>query len=152
MWIMSELAVTTLTFCTALDFLQLCYSTRVMLLQNLSYRFRSFMVIIMNSWIVTVYPSAPWEPVCSMCHSFLSSFVYSGLDSLWATRRVFQEKQRTLTQPVHLVNDPNFSGVQVSHLLLFLCTCYFGHFMFFILYICFLLLVFVLGLHSFNFG
>ena len=39
---------------------------------------------------------------------FLSSFVYPGLDVLWANRRMFLEKQRTLTQPVHLVHAPSF--------------------------------------------
>ena len=27
-------------------------------------------VVIINSWIVTVYPSAPWEPTCSTYHNF----------------------------------------------------------------------------------
>ena len=31
---------------------------------------RSFMVVIMNSCIVTVYPSAAWKLLCSTCHSF----------------------------------------------------------------------------------
>ena len=52
--------------------------------------------------------SAPWKLICSMCHSFPLSFVYPGLDFLWATRRVFLEKQRTLTIPVHLVHAPSF--------------------------------------------
>ena len=28
------------------------------------------MVVVMNTWIVTAYPSAPWKRVCSTCHSF----------------------------------------------------------------------------------
>ena len=27
--------------------------------------------------------SAPWEPICSTCHSFSYSFVFPGLDFLW---------------------------------------------------------------------
>ena len=39
-----------------------------MLLQNWSHHYRSFMVVIMNLWIVTVYTSAPWKVICSTCH------------------------------------------------------------------------------------
>ena len=39
---------------------------------------------------------------------FLSSFVYPGLDLLWATRRVFREQQKTFTLPVHPVHAHGF--------------------------------------------
>ena len=29
-----------------------------------------FYVVIINSWILTVHPSAPWKLICSTCHSF----------------------------------------------------------------------------------
>ena len=60
-------------------FLQLGFLNRVMLLHHWSYHYRNFMVLIMNSWIVTVYSSAPWKLICSTCHSFFS-FDYPGLD------------------------------------------------------------------------
>ena len=41
-----------------------------MLLQNWSHHYRSFMTVIMHSWIVTVYPCAPWKLICSTYHSF----------------------------------------------------------------------------------
>ena len=53
---------------------------------------------------------------------FLSSFVYPGLDILWATRRVFLEKQETLTLLVHLFHAPSFKW-SPSELLI--CFCYF---------------------------
>ena len=89
-------------------FLTIRLLEQVMLLQDWSPHYRRFMVVIMNSWIVTMCPSAPWKPICSTCHNFLSSFVYPGLVCLWATRRVFLEKQRTLTLPVQLVHAPSF--------------------------------------------
>ena len=55
----------------------------------------------------------------STCHSL--PHLYPGLDFLWATRRVFVEKQTTLTLPGHLVHASFFSGVRVAHLLLLLC-------------------------------
>ena len=73
---------------------------------------------------------------------------------LWATWQVFQEKQRMLTLPVHLVHAP--SGVRVAHLLLLLCTYYLHYFMFFTVYVCFPCRVFDTGLCSsdlsYNFG
>ena len=82
---------------------------------------------------------------------FLASFVYPGLDLLWATRRVFLEKQRTLILPLHLVMHPVFSGIRVAHLILLLCMYDFGYFKFFVLYVCFPCLVFVPALHSFDY-
>ena len=67
------------------------------------------MVVIMNSWIVTMYPSAPWKLICSTCHSFPFLFRLPRTWLLWATRRVFLEKQRTLTLPMHLVHVPSFN-------------------------------------------
>ena len=87
-----------------------------------------FIYILINSWIVTVYPSAPWKLICSLFHRFLSSLVYHELDFLWATRRVFLETQRMFKLPVHLVHAPSFSGVRVALLLLspcmYYCFCY----------------------------
>ena len=72
---------------------------------------------------------------------FIVSFPISSTpDFLWATRRVFLEKQRTL--PVHLVHAPSFLLVQFSS---------FSYFMFFVVFVCFLCQVFVPGLHSFDF-
>ena len=44
-----------------------------------------------------------------------------------------------------------FSGVRVAHLLLLLCMYDFSYFMFFVVYVCFPCLVFVPGLHSFDY-
>ena len=46
---------------------------------------------------------------------------------------------------------PVFSRVRAVHLLLILCICYFGYFMFFDVCVLFRCLVFVPGLHSFDF-
>ena len=66
LYVMQKLAITTQTFCIVLDFLQLGFCNKVMLLQDLSHHYRSFM----NWWIVTVYPSALWKLICSTCHGF----------------------------------------------------------------------------------
>ena len=42
-------------------------------------------------------------------------------------------------------------GVRVAHLLLLLCTCDINTFMFFVVYVCFPSLVFVPGLHPFDY-
>ena len=68
-----------------------------MLLQIWSHHYRRFMGVIINSWIITEYPSAPWEPICSTYYSFPSSFVYPGSEFLWATRRAFVEKRERLS-------------------------------------------------------
>ena len=55
-------------------------------------------------------------------------YVVLGEDSsnfLWATRRVFLEKLRTLTLPVHLFHAPSISEVWVSHSHQLLCMYYF---------------------------
>ena len=65
-----------------LDLLQLCFWNKVMLLQNWTHHYKSFMVVIVKLWIVTVYPSASWEPICSPWHSFLFFFVYPGINIL----------------------------------------------------------------------
>ena len=89
-YIMPELAETTTTFCTALDSLQLGFWNRAMLLQDCSHHHRSFMVVIMNSWIGTVYPSAPWKLydfsyfmlfVVHVCFPCLVFVHYNGLHS-----------------------------------------------------------------------
>ena len=68
-YVMPELAVIMQTFCITLDLLQLGCWNRVMLLQNWSYMYhcRGFMVVIINLWTITVYPSAPWDLVCATC-------------------------------------------------------------------------------------
>ena len=82
---------------------------------------------------------------------FLSSFVYLGLDFLWATSRVFLEKQRTLTLPVYLTHAPSFLFESELHLLLKLCMYYFNYYLFFVVSVCFPCLVFVPGLYSSDF-
>lgn len=44
-----------------------------------------------------------------------------------------------------------FGGVRVAYLHLFLCTCSFGYFTFFVLCVYFSCLVFIFGLYSFDF-
>ena len=68
-YVMPELAAITQTFCVVLEFLQFDFWNTVILLQDWSYHCRSFMDVIMNSWIVMVYLSAPWKLICSTCHS-----------------------------------------------------------------------------------
>ena len=47
----------------------------------------------MNSWIVTVYPSSPREPICSTCHSFLFLFRLPQTCLFSVIRRMFLEKK-----------------------------------------------------------
>ena len=75
----------------------------------------------MNSLIVMVYLFAPWKLIYWSCQcSFLPSTT-TNLTFLWATQRVFLEKQRTLSLQVHLVHAP--SVLVESELLI--CFCYF---------------------------
>ena len=88
--------------------------------------------------------------IYSTGHSFPFLVCLPGLHFLWATRRMFLKKQRTLAQPVHLVHAPSFfSGIQAAHLLLLLYMYDLSYFVFFIMYIYFSCLVFVPGLHFF---
>ena len=96
------------------------------------------MVVIMNSWIVTVYPSAPWEPTCSMCHRLEISMV----NSTYVSRKA---------DDAYAVGAPDpcsqfFGSARVVHLLLFSVRV-----MFFVVCVCFLFLVFILGLYPFDF-
>ena len=129
-YVMPELAETTQTFFIALEFLQIGFWNRVMTLQDWCHHYRSFMVVIKNSWIVTVYPSAPWKLIGQRVVVYLSSFVYHGLDFLWATRQMFLEKQRTLTLPLNLFHAHSFNGVWVAHLLLVLWMYDFSYFVY----------------------
>ena len=111
--------------------MQLCLWNRAMQLQDRSHHYRSFMVVITNSWIVTEYQSAPWERISSTCHSitevimntsgpwelicsqshyFHSLFRQPRTWILWATWRVFLEKQRMLIFPVHLDHASDLSS------------------------------------------
>ncbi len=72
-----------------------------------------------------VWPSQKWDMTCFLCHSFPSSF-NTGHDIIWSTRRVFHEKQRTLTLPVHLVHTPSFWwSPGRSFIFSFLCVLFF---------------------------
>ena len=59
-----------------------------------------YKIVVMNLWIVTVYPSAPWKLICTTWHSFPFIFRLPALDVLRATRCVFLEMQRTHILPV----------------------------------------------------
>ena len=115
-YVMPLLAVTTHTFSIVLDFWQLGIWNRVLLLQDWSHYYRSFIVVIMSSWIVTVYASASWKLICLTCHIFPILCRYSidtqeKLIFLWMnnfTRRVFLEKLGTPAPPVHLDHNPCF--------------------------------------------
>ena len=86
------------------------------------------MVVIKNVWIVKVYPSTSWEPICSTCHIFLFFFVYPGSDILWATRRVFLKKNKgRLSYRCTWSMFPVFSGVLLVRLLLLRCRYSFGY-------------------------
>ena len=64
-YVMPEITVTIQTFCNTVDFLQLGFWNRVMLLQDWSNHCRSLMANIMSAWIIMVYPSATWKQVLS---------------------------------------------------------------------------------------
>ena len=91
-----------------------------------------------------VYPSAPYERICTTFHSFFSSFVYPGLDFLLATQWVFQEKQRTFTLPLYLVYVLGSSGPSCFNT--FMICMYFLWFVCFwcVCLFCFVLFCFVL--------
>ena len=110
-------AVTTRTFCIALDFLQSRFWNGVMLLQDWSYHYRSFTIVTTNSWIVTVYRTAPWNLICSPCHGFPFPFFF--LPSIW----LFKSKGR-LPYRCNLSMLPVFSWVPVAHFLLWIVTVY----------------------------
>ena len=93
-----------------------------------------------------MYLSEPWEPICSMCISFPFLFcvhLYLELDFLLTTVRVFLEKQRTLTLPMHLVYASCFF-VESELLLYFCCFVCIILFQVFVVGGCFPCLVFVL--------
>ena len=87
--------------------LQLGFLNRVMLLQDWSHHYRSFIVVTMNSLIVNVFPSVPWKLICSTCQF---SFLFR-LSRTWLfmsnSACVSRKKQRALILPVHLVHAPN---------------------------------------------
>ena len=76
------------------------------MLHDGSHHYRSSMVVIMNPWINTVYPSTPWKLIYFTSHSFPFHFCLPWIWLLCATRRVSLEKTETLILPVHLVHDP----------------------------------------------
>ena len=104
-------------FCTAIGSLQLCFWNRKILQQDWSPHHRNIMVGIMNSWTITVYPSAPREPICSTCHSFPFLFRQPQSCLLMRNSWVFLEKQWTFTLLMQLVHAPVFSGSRVAHYL-----------------------------------
>ena len=55
-----------------------------------------------------MYPSSPWKQIYSMCQFFPLLFVYPVRNIIWACRRVFLEKHRTLTIPMHMVHPAVF--------------------------------------------
>ena len=92
-----SLQITTHTLCRVrrnyfyitLDFLQLGFWKRIMLLQDCCYHYRSF-IVIMDSWVVTVNSSAPWKLICSMCQlsfSNSSTIDYNILHQIACARR-----------------------------------------------------------------
>ena len=90
---------------------------RIMLLRDWSHSYKSSMVVIMNSWIFVVFPSAPWKPICSTCHSFPILF---RLPRTWLFMSnsvgVSKSRRRLPYRCMHLVHAPSF---QVAHLLCF---------------------------------
>ena len=75
-YITPKLSLTTHTVTIALNLLQLDFWNRVMLLKDWHHHYISFMVVIMNSWIVTMYPIAPWKLLFySTCHIFHFLFI-----------------------------------------------------------------------------
>ena len=108
------------TFCTVIDFLPLGFWKRVMLVQDSSHCYT------INSQVVMVYLFAPGEPICSPYIILLLLFLKS------IGRLPYQCFLSIL--PVFIF----------FHLLLFLCTCYLGYFMYFVVCVYFPCLVFIL--------
>ena len=106
-----------------------------MLLQDWSRQYRNFMVVILNSWIVTVYPFAPWKMTCSMCHSF--SFLFL-LHRTWR----FMSNSTGVSRKAEDAYSTRAPG---------LCSQFLVESVFFVVYVCFPCLVCVPGLHSFDY-
>ena len=153
-YIMLELAETMQTICVALEFWQIGFWSTIMLLQDWNHHYKKFSAVIMNSWIVTVYLSSPRKLICSKYHNFPFLFCMPWTCLLMSNSAgVSRKKQRTLTLPVHLVNAPSFFCVaRVAHLLLWFFMCGFSYSMFCVVYVCFPCLVFIPGLHSFDYA
>ena len=70
--------------------------------------------------------SEPWEPIWFII--FLFPFVYVTCDIICATWRLYLEKQRMLTQPVHIFHAPNLflwsrlSNICVHAILVISCS------------------------------
>ena len=75
------------------------------------------MVAIMNSWIVTVYPSTLWKLICSTCQFSFPLSATPDWTFLWATRWVFSRRAEDAC--------PADAPGPCSQFLVFLiCICY----------------------------
>ena len=105
----------------------------VMLLQDWSHHYRSFIDVTMNSWIVTVYSSALLEPICPPCYIF--SFLFRLLRTWLCMSNLAGVSSKKVRLPFQWTVSmlPDFSWILVIHFSLFLCTllpCCFVYFMF----------------------
>ena len=121
------------TFCTSVYSLnhnayvmpELVETTKTMLLQDLSHHYKvlwSLFWIRGLLWCIHLYHE---NGFVDRVVNFLSSFVYSGLDILWATSQVFFCKSMGRLPRCNWSILPLFSGVRLALLFVFLCTCYF---------------------------
>ena len=131
-----KIYIYTQAFSTALHYLQLGLWNMGMLLYDWSHHYISLTVVIMNSWIVTMHPSAAWGLIWSMCQIevFLSSFVEHGL--FYEQFRGYCSKgSGRLPYLCTCFMLRVFKGAQVAPLVLFLCIYHFGWVMFFVVHV-----------------
>ena len=104
----------------------------------------------MNSWIATLYPSAPWKLICSTCHCI--HFLFR-LPRTWLfmSNSAGVSRKAEAAYPNDAPSPCSQFSVRFAHLLLLLCMYYFSYLMFFVVYVCFPCLVLVPGLHSFDY-
>lgn len=114
---MPELVVTTRTFWTVIDFWQFGFWNRCMFLQDWSKDYRNLMIVIINSWIVTVCPSAPRERICSPCHSFPFLFWIPQTRHFISNHTIVSRKEERLPYRDSWSMFSVVSGVKVAYYL-----------------------------------
>ena len=111
-----------------------------------SHYHRSFMLVTMNSWIVTVYPFASWKLICSTYHSF-PFFFRLPWTWIFMSNPVGVSRKAEDAYPIDALGPCSKILVEFELFIYFCnfeCTLYhFGHFMFFVVYDCFTYIVFL---------
>ena len=126
-YVMQELAVTTRTVCTMLDFLQLGSCNRVVLLQDWGYY--CIEVYYLSSRHELVDPYAAMRTICSPYHNFPFHFRLPWTWHFMSSSVVVSREKNAGRLPYRCTCSmlPVFGGVRVAHLFLLLWTWKFFH-------------------------